>query len=74
MRRFARWLHAVVIGAGCTANPGAALDADILPPRALADIATERAPVQLTAADGTTLALVAYEANAEVEGPLALTE
>ena len=74
MRRFARWLHAVVLGAGCTANPGAEIDEDILPPRELAEVANERAPVELTAADGTTLALVAYEANAEVEGPLALTE
>jgi hypothetical protein len=43
-------------------------------PREQAKQAPERAPVALTASDGTGLELVAYRARAALEGPLALTE
>ncbi len=78
----------IALALGCTANPnkdaGEPVEGAIssqrpasLPPQALRltdDEAIARAPVQLTASDGTGLRLVSMKARAVIDAPLAFTE
>ena len=74
---------ALALGLGCTPNPGkpgpdaAPAGPIVLPTKGLKlsdDGAIRRAPVSLTASDGTGLKLVSLTARAVVEEPLAFTE
>ncbi len=78
----------IALALGCTANPNQGADKPVegaitlkepasLPPQALRltdDEAIARAPVQLTASDGTGLRLVSMKARAVIDAPLAFTE